>query len=594
MPDPVLQNLPSCLSYLDEPYLKDTDEEIVVASLSSKARDGIEGVTQIYTALIPLDELDAVLKQEGGIGYKVQSWGPGPIVDDSQTYTTGFWIDGPGEKRFEPLVVGWANHSRTVMVPDNGFLMTYGLTPRFLKTDETIAWDDLSGPVYDVAVVKPLSKYDAPSRHSGAEVRINRQYGEDYASLKGCALVAVYYEDRWFPGDKELQALIGDTSGKSFVLPGKRLTVSVQNSRPTTPHFCRVWGVRLLLVPEGRPVTDESDPYLTCPALIWPGSTEAMTYEQAMQSMPFEAVFVRDEVLCLYEKNPEFEVNPLSGSVGYEGQWDLGYSNRIGRDFIAYELKKLYEGCASSVIRHVHKFAVPKALAERQREELGEANIGTRAGNYVEAYLLLIDALADFADGIGLAFEGSDIGTLDKGRIEYIGWWSNEDLKSLAWVALPTMSEPEFLSRCKEIYKLLENLKEKPLRRMLTTLGIPKTEIKEHRSLRLLAMLMQLFWIADESGLDFPADKEALVARLADDPKISAIGTLFKLNALRQVDSHSISLADNPRYLETLESFGIDRTAMHNGWGRALDQIYDQVIASILALRNLIPAIDQG
>jgi hypothetical protein len=62
VPDLVLQNLPSCLSYLDEPYLKDTDEEIVVASLFSKVRGGIEGVTQIYTALVPLDELDAVLK----------------------------------------------------------------------------------------------------------------------------------------------------------------------------------------------------------------------------------------------------------------------------------------------------------------------------------------------------------------------------------------------------------------------------------------------------------------------------------------------------------------------------------------------------
>lgn len=237
---------------------------------------------------------------------------------------------------------------------------------------------------------------------------------------------------------------------------------------------------------------------------------------------------------------------------------------------------------------------VPTRIAFFKLIFLGEANIGTRAGNYVEEYLLLIEALADFADGIGLAFEGSDIGTLDQRRIEYSGWWSNEDLKPLAWVALPTMSEPEFLSRCKEIYKLLENLKEKPLRRMLTTLGIPKTEIEKYRSLRLLAVLMQLFWIAGESGLDFPADKEALVARLADDPKVPAMDTLFKLNALRQVDSHSISLADNPGYLETLESFGINRTAMHTGWGRALDQVYDQVIAAILALRSLIPAIDQG
>ncbi len=57
----------------------------------------------------------------------------------------------------------------------------------------------------------------------------------------------------------------------------------------------------------------------------------------------------------------------------------------------------------------------------------------------------------------------------------------------------------------------------------------------------------------------------------------------------------AVLLADSPaaEWVETLESFGINRTAMHTGWGRALGQVYDQVIDSVLALQNLNPMTDQ-
>ena len=63
MVDKYLECLPQCLSYLEEPYLLETDEEIVVALLSDSEREGIEGISQIYTALVPLDYLTEFLNR---------------------------------------------------------------------------------------------------------------------------------------------------------------------------------------------------------------------------------------------------------------------------------------------------------------------------------------------------------------------------------------------------------------------------------------------------------------------------------------------------------------------------------------------------
>lgn len=138
--------LPKCLAHLNEPYLKNTDETVVIGELSSADRNGYAGITYLHTALIPIDRLEEVLTTPGGIGWKVESWGPEPIVDKSETYKSDFWIQGPAGRndRLEPIVVSWELHNKAVMLPDNGLLMAYGLCPRTQKDPDRIIWDDLS------------------------------------------------------------------------------------------------------------------------------------------------------------------------------------------------------------------------------------------------------------------------------------------------------------------------------------------------------------------------------------------------------------------------------------------------------------------
>ena len=439
MVDKYLECLPQCLSYLEEPYLLETDEEIVVALLSDSEREGIEGISQIYTALVPLDYLTEFLNKGGITKSSICSSGPHPCISEDQPYKDEFWINGLEAIDFEPLVVGWTSHNRTVMVPDNGFLMTYGLIPRFINSNEKIVWDDLSKPIYDVVSVKPFSKYSLPKNHSGAEVRINRKYAEDYASLKKCALVAVFYEDRWFKSDQELESLLDGKDGISFELIGKFLTIIHNKHIHENPYFCRVWGCRLILSPSDYPISNDK-----AIEFIWPGDIQVMTKERARSSM-FDCIYVTDEVLTLFEKKPEFEVDSKSGHVNYDGYWSLSGCRRLGRDFIAYELKILYEGCPPYVIEHLHRFAVEEIVATKQAAELGNINIGTRADKLINAYLSFIKAIADIGNQFGLVLEDNDIGNLHREDVDYRGWQSFELLKPLGWVALSSMSETDFL-----------------------------------------------------------------------------------------------------------------------------------------------------
>ena len=175
---------------------------------------------QLYTGLIPMSEVDEVINTSGGIGWRVESWGPQPIVPPEGSWNGAFWIHGPydAKKRYEALVHAWLNHNRTVMLPDNSFLMCYGLVPRVLG-DGQILWDDPQKPVYDVVEVRPLSHYEVPRTYSPAGVRVLRQYLEDYASLKGCAVVAVFYEERLSCRDPDVAQALGAAEGVEIKLP---------------------------------------------------------------------------------------------------------------------------------------------------------------------------------------------------------------------------------------------------------------------------------------------------------------------------------------------------------------------------------------
>jgi hypothetical protein len=580
---------PKAVAHLQEKYDDGVSDHVIIAENNKEPCNGYKGLRIISTALIPLALVDEVLSSPGGIGYQVKSWGPRPCVNKDEIYDTSFWIDGRKgcDERFQTIVNAWKYHTHNVMLPDNVMLMTYGLVPRYLN-DGSVCWDDPSGPVYDVLFVKSHVNIGDQKGDSLGFIKMRRDYLEDYCHLKGCAAVAVYYEERFSADDETFAPMLNGEKGKLLKLPGRELSMSVLNDGyfADAPQFSRVWGVRLILKPNHRPITDAQEP-----ELIWPGHTESMCYEHAAQEWIYG--YVRDEVLLEYESRSEYKILPEFGGVSYGGWWGTDRTFRIGRHHIKVELKKLYEGCPPHVITHWHRFAVTEEIAQHDSELHGNRSIAHRAKDVIYAYLALLKSLEKFSDQIGVSQTQEEIGSLNSDDVTYRGWWSHEVSRQLYAVAPLTSSRDQFLTRSVALFKLIELLKPGPLRVMALRIGVPKDKIREFKSLKLLSCLYQLANLAKGQGyalLD-KDDANIIVSQWDPTKELPELISLFALNGLRDCQSHTPSKKRDQMIADAAKKFGIDVNATTSGWGYAIDSLYDRLSEDLLAISCLISEI---
>lgn len=575
---------PKAVAHLREPYDDGASDHVIIAEVNEAPHNGYKGVRIVSTALIPLGLVYEVLSAPGGIGHEVRSWGPQPCVDEGQIYDTTFWIDGRNghNERFQTLINSWKRHDREVLVPDNVLLMTYGLVPRHLA-DGTVCWDDPHGPIYDVLRVKSHINYGDKTGNPLGLITIRRDYLEDFCHLKACAPVVVYYEERFSSDDETFEPALNGREGDQFELPGRLLGMAVLNDgyHAAAPQMSRVWGTRLVFLPQARPITDAKDPELT-----WPDGTEPMNYQRA--SMKWVYGYVRDEVLKEYETSAEFQIHPESGGVSYGGWWGTSRTNRMGRDHIRLELKKLYEGCPPHVIAHWHRFAVPQMVAERDHAAHGNRNIATRAKNVLEAYLALTKALVCLADHTGMDYAQDDIGTLTSAEVAYGGWWAPAVMRPLYAVAPLAVSREQFLERGVSLFKLLELLKPAALRTIARQLRVPKEQIKEFASLKLLACICQLATIAKKQGHSLSEDPDAVVPRWSSKEEVPVLQSLFALNRLRVSQAHTPGNEREAKISSAAAIFGIDVKATASGWGHAIDVLYDRLSDDLSEIARLI------
>ena len=110
-------------------------KHVVVAEISKPW--GVESYRHIYTALAPPERVQELLSHPGGIGHNVTTTGPHPSpFRGAFHYEPGFsiWAGEVVPEGLEPLVIAWEAGGRTILVPDQGFLMTYGLVPRSVQS----------------------------------------------------------------------------------------------------------------------------------------------------------------------------------------------------------------------------------------------------------------------------------------------------------------------------------------------------------------------------------------------------------------------------------------------------------------------------
>jgi hypothetical protein len=246
-------------------------ELVIVAEIGN--RWNARSSRQLYTALIAPDQVTAALTHPGGIGYRIDTSGPHPspvLSEPERKYRPKCWI-WAGEVApdgLEPLVVAWMSGNQTTLVPDQGVLMTYALVPRSVDHRDTfeIHWDDPATPRRDVVIVQPVSISNYPEVTS-AFVTIHRDYLRDYATLRGCSLIHVYFAEKWGALTEQVAKILGDKRGCAFDYPGGHIVLHrVSGIEPEV--VAKVWGVRHLCDPGNLPVSGGRWDY---GSLLWPG-----------------------------------------------------------------------------------------------------------------------------------------------------------------------------------------------------------------------------------------------------------------------------------------------------------------------------------
>jgi hypothetical protein len=578
---------PASLAHLTLPYLDASSQYVTIAEVSSEPANGYPGTRLLYTAMVPKDEVQECLERTAGMGQGVSSVsGEMEFAGSPPAPTAAFWVESrrADAKRYQSLVETWRVHDRHILQPWGGLLRHFSLTPRVLQ-DGKVVWDDLSIPTYDVLRVAPVSIYTIHDGCSTARVEVLREYLEDFLFAHECAALATQFEQRFSTGDPIFDSAVGSGEGFEVKLPGRQFWLKRVENFDAGDQLSDVWCTRLVLMPEHAMDSEQT--------LQWPDHDGPIVGSGIMGGFDvMEEAYVRDEVLLDYENRPEFDIHPEDGSVGHNGWWSVGYCWRVGRDHIGLELRKLYEGAQFAVIKHYCAFALKRESIADLNEGKKARNIGTRTHDLVKAYLALIAALQSICDASGLSFTEKEIGSFSSAEIKYKGWWTFDALGKLGNVSLRSMTYPHFLARCKDLDALMEGLKPGPLRSLLRTLGVSKSDVDQHKSLKLSAFLCQLATIAHEQHWCLVTDSALILAQWDKNNLLDYYKPLFALNVLRQADAHTSSSLEPKNQSAQLATFGIDPDNYKAGWGLALDLVYDTMAESLRLATDLLQSVD--
>ena len=548
--------------------------DVLVAEVKSFADCGHTGHRRLFSALIPSEDVNTVRQNLAGIDFEVSSSGPKPYPQKGG-HRPSFWVSATGLPRenYEPLILTWSLHNKTVLHPDPHFLMTYGLVPRTVR-DGAVHWDDPAEPRYDVVKVSAPSLWEFPGGTTST-VTIRKEYLQDYLSLRSAALVNIFWEQRWGQVDEDIERALAGAEFAEIQFADRRFALHRDFSNKNLVSS-QVWGARILAEPGPFPITQNS---LASEGLIWPGVNGEINYHKAM-GLKLTYVYVSDSVLADFEGREGFQVDPETGAVSFGHQWTVSFCERVSRDLIKIDLKKIYEGVPPDIIRHWHKFAVSNFENADYLDTPCAPNIASRAKKIIYAMLDIGDELGRLAAAAGLDnLTPSDFVGLHREALDYHGWWAYEQTAVIARHAPLGMNADTFLDRCQSLTKLvIEGLSEAALRKLLINLDALSKDIENSKALKLLDRIVCLAQVAKSTGLDLVQNRSEINQRFVKygtSPK-QPIDLLFSLYNIRLIASHK---SENPKrkLKNELERFRIGPGEEAAGYGVILDRIYDQI-----------------
>lgn len=492
----------------------------------------------------------------------------------------------PMASGFDPIVMSWGDGSGFAYNLAEKVWTSLGLSPRcFGNLNQRVVYDDLAAPEFSVAEGEIGRTYHFEASRNVSWTMRN-DYLRRYLWMRNMVGVRVFF----------YQGMIEDTPAVRAIMQGKRHYLDERDGAWYILDI-REWEGKLLVqvwatVPAVAPkLCPEPDVH----KLVWPGDKKSMTEARVGEvGSHITHLYLRDSFLERYEQNSIYDTVPVRTPDGvwlcspsYGGRWSFVGCRRVGRNLIRVSIYDLYKKAVPDrEIVHAHAHAI--APDEVAQLSLDEEHLPAKVHRLLEQVLALGDNLSALGDAVGMPHK--DAGQLvgySRAEVQANGWLRYPALCSLAQVAPLAMTQQAFLARCKSLNELLQRVPQDYLTQLLTATGCTDRELKGFGGR--LKLMQALFILVDglrgngESVASFAGSAETFDWRAQSE----AMAALFVNYDLRKADAHDLG----GEWRRRLEELGLDTAQLNDGYGRALDFMFDRVIDSLAALNHNLRSV---
>jgi hypothetical protein len=442
-----------------------------------------------------------------------------------------------------------------------------GLTPRTIgATHQLLTYDDLSAPEFGIAEGEVSTEYHYTAKRN-VRWTMSNEYLRRYLWMRDAHGVRIFFYQKLFVDEPQLRNLMNGQRHALIKPAGGWYELDIREVPGGL--LVQLWAIVAAVEPQQCPLQ-------TGNGLQWPGTSGLMTHQRANALVNFTPIYLNDRFLERYEQNslydtmPVFIPNAWHCGPSYKGQWGFTGFQRVGRNLIRASLRDVYKGVPDREILRAFADAIPTAKIAGY--DLTEEHIVSKTSRLAEALLTLGDNLEEVARSLGMPDVSTDIVKLSRSRIVADQWRDYPELSKLAQVAPLDMTEQAFLARCKSIHEFWQRIPNGFIKTLLERNGQQRNDIKSFGSAKLLQALSNTLERLNAAGerLDtFAGSSDVLDLNRRN----SNVAALFKTNDLRIADAHNAG-----GVLVHLDEMGFDIAGLNNGYGRALDYVFDQVI----------------
>ncbi|MFJ2994958.1 hypothetical protein [Pandoraea sp. NPDC087047] len=474
----------------------------------------------------------------------------------------------PSMSGFDYIVASWGDGSHYTYALAEKVWMALGLSPRCLGNEQQrVVYDDLGVPEFAVAEGELTREYYFQSSRN-VSWRMSNAHLRKYLWMRGARGVRSFFYQASLPDSPELRQLMNGQRHADLKsdLGWYKIDIQEQRGRLLLQVWASVDAVSCQMCPE-----------LSADNLVWPGVEGSVTRASANADRDHHVIYLNDGFLNRYEQSSFYDTTPVFAhgqwlcSPSYRGRWSFSDCRRVGRNLIRVGLRELYKPKPDQEILHAHSFALEPAQVAQF--DPNEEHIAAKTQRFVAALLALGDNLSQLGAIVGENKSAEELVGLSATEIKDNGWLHYPKLSRLAQVAPLSMSEQEFLGRCKSLHEIWQKIPNGFLKRILQAAGCPKGETEKLGSVKLLQAILNVSERLDAQDEDANAFNGTNAQEGWNEPN-ERLAALFVGYDLRIADAHeTFSLA-----LPRLQDLGFDTASLQQGYGRAIDFVMDKVI----------------